>query len=77
MAIEKVYNQKRLYSALGYRSHPNDLERLVLIQDNIGAPCLTLPILPVQSKAILIRYGKWNKISFCDPGYTLWTSVAS
>jgi len=36
--IEEVYNQKRLHSALGYRS-PNDFERLVLMQ----TACIDFP----------------------------------
>ena len=46
--IEEVYNQKRLHSALGYRS-PNDFERLVLNQENKGLPRQTLLTLSVQS----------------------------
>ena len=46
--IEEVYNQKRLHSALGYRS-PNDFERLLLIQEYNGLPRQTLLTLPVQS----------------------------
>ena len=46
--IDEVYNQKRLHSALGYRS-PNDFERLLLIQENNRLPRQTLLTPPVQS----------------------------
>ncbi len=46
--IDEVYNQKRLHSALGYRS-PNDFKKLVLIQENNGLPRQTLPTLTVRS----------------------------
>lgn len=35
--LEEIYNQKRLYLALGYLP-PNDFERLVLNQENNGLP---------------------------------------
>jgi len=46
--IEEVYNQKRLHSALGYRS-PNDFEELLLIQQVNKVPRQTLLTLPVRS----------------------------
>jgi len=46
--IEEVYNQKRLHSALRYRS-PNDFEELLRIQHDTEVPRQTVLTLPVQS----------------------------
>lgn len=46
--LEKVYNQKRLHSALGYLP-PNEFEEVLLNQENNEIPRQTLLTLPVQS----------------------------
>ena len=46
--LEKVYNQQRLHSALGYRP-PNEFEEALLKQENNRIPRQTLLTLPVHS----------------------------
>lgn len=48
-SIKKVYNKKRLHSALGYLS-PNAFAESLIIQQNNGAPRQTILTLSVQSQ---------------------------